>query len=184
MAEEKPKYESQIKNLLDNEFAFYAANQSDNPAYALAGLREFYSGRVKGFDKDPLFAQIFEECGIGIGQGVKGIAHSGLRNAMISYSNQYQKAMAKINVAEFMKYAESRGYKDVPAKLKELFEKYATKTVEELAKSVKENKDEEAKKVIQAIESIKNYICQGRLNEIVSKKATGKDLESIVAEKD
>lgn len=173
-----------IEALKQYEHAALAADIfKDRGSYALTAMREQYN--ILGVDpEDPIINRALSEAAVGIQNGQ--ISNAGVFEAMAVYSGKYNKAFEESTVGDYMQYAEDKGYKKVPEKIKELAQEYATVKIKDLAKEAKDNgnkeKAQKAAIVLNTVGVLREQVMEGVLYPDLVEQRTRKTLEALVRE--
>src|SRR3989344_2115250 len=107
-------------------------------SYALASMREHYFNRLNVEEDDPVINNAFKRAYAGMEDGQ--LTDEGMLEAIKMYSDKYDAACNQTKVAEFVDYAEDKGYEDIPDEIKGMFDKYKDRTREELEDELRDAK--------------------------------------------
>jgi hypothetical protein len=143
-----------LDDLMKYETAGVAhVEQEQRPDLAVAAMQEYY--KKEGYLSDPLIQKGFRECQESMREDIRlkraPRLDSGLASAVISYSNQYEKAFYETPISELVPYL-SKSYK-FPERTKIGILKYGKNTILELSEKLKDKniKPEEKKEIEDAI---------------------------------
>jgi len=163
--------------------------------YSLDAMTEFYSSLNVGNGPldiravmDPSIAEGLERAKVGIKDGQ--ISDSGIVRAMDMYAGVYYDILAKTTVNEFVGYVASRGYTDIPEKVKTLLDSYKDKTFGEVEKEATEkaqnrNEGDKADKVelaYKALTRLQEQVMQASVFADVVTNKTKRNLEAIASQ--
>jgi len=139
-----------LDNLLRYESAAVAnMNAKKEPGLAIAAMYNFYKG-ILGDEKDPIIYKALEEAQAG---GETGISHSGVIQAIEIYGGKHEESFFSTELSELVKYL-TQEFK-IPEEAEKSFSKYYGKSLVELSKDDKLDKDE-IQKTIGAISMLKD----------------------------
>lgn len=142
--------------------------------YELPGLAAVISDIMKeesarGYQAEAMKDFYFKVCGIPekdpIYRSQLGEFESGgnvfVTKAINMYGGEYQNELGKTTISEFIAYVATRGYTDIPDKLKALVNKYKDKKILEVQSEAKTN--DEAKALMIMIGNLQKQVFEGKL---------------------
>lgn len=166
---------SDLKNL--EELVVAGSAIKEKPEVSLAILKDHYDKKQgkdgRPYSEDYIIGHALAESAAGLEQGT-GL-NAGLVNALKGYSMEYVKALNQTTVADIIGYAKGYGHEGIPAELNPVVSRFADRTIEEVAKAAKGDKeeeikpDEDAQRVEKAMQVLLGYVNKSVLERINSK---------------